>query len=186
MITYYFSPILSGHLVVHVSDESEDTRVDYDSIYNIATQMDWGHSGSSLSPQDRGRMFDLVQNLETTPDQDRIIVTEPEPCRNPGGSPIIDRIQPAELEDARSRFEGGEAVTSGSAYGFIGKGKTRTYRGSTLWCNVTSRLAAFTLNMSGNDLTIPSAGPSRLGVSSNFRSLLVVNEGHLAGLPPRL
>ena len=182
VIRYYFSPILSGHLVVHVSDESEDTRVDYDSIYNIVTQINWGHSGSSLSPQDRGRMFDLVQNLETTPDQDRIIVAEPESRRNPGGSPIVDRIQPAELEDARSRFEGGEAITFRIRVWVHRKGEDPNPSWIDLVVQRDLTLSGVHTEYVRNNLTIPGAGPSRLGVSSNFRSLLVVNENHLAGL----
>lgn len=181
-IRYYFSPILSGRLLVHVADGSEDTRVDYDSIYHIVNQIDWGRSGSSLTPQDRGRMFDLVQNLETIAEQDRIVVGQPEPRRNPGASPIVDRLQATDLENARTKFDGGEAVTFRIHTWVHLKGEEPNLSWIDLVVQRDSTLTGTHTEYVRNDLTIPGAGPSRLGISSNFRSLLVANEGYIAAL----
>ena len=182
VITYYFSPILSGRLFVHVSDESEDTRVDHDSIYEIANQIDWGRSGSSLSPQDRPRMFELVQNLATIADQDRIVIAEPEPRRNPGISPIVERLQHPDLENARNKYESGEAVIFRIRTWVHLKGEDPNLSWIDLAVQRDPTLTGTHTEYVRNDLTIPEAGPSRLGISSNFRSLLVANEDYIAAL----
>ena len=182
IIRYYFSPILTGRLLVHVSDGTVDTKVDYDSIYSIVNQINWGRAGTGLSPRDRGRMFDLVQNLETIADQDRIVVEQPEPHRNPVATPILDRIQAAELEDAKSRYEGGEAV----AFRIFTWIHLKREEPSLSWVDLVVQrdptLSGTHTEYVRNDLTIPAAGPGRLGISSNFRSLLVASEGRIAAL----
>ena len=182
VIRYYFSPILSGRLVVHVSDESEDVQVNYDSIYNIVDQIDWGSSGSRLSPQDQRRMFDLVQNLATLSDQDRITIEEPEPRRDPTREPIQDRFQTGQMEDARSRFEGGEAVAFRIRTWVHPKGVSPKLSWLDLIVQRDPALSGIHTEYVRNDLTIPEAGRRGVGVSSNFRSLLIANEPHLAAL----
>ena len=181
-IRYYFSPILSGRLLVRVADESDDTRVDYDSIYNIVNEIDWGRSRSSLTPQDRGRMFDLVQNLETIAEQDRIAVGPPEPHRNPTASQIVDRLQATDLENVRTKYESGEAVTFRLQIWVHQKNEAPNLSWIDLAVQRDSTLTGTHTEYVRNDLTIPEAGPGRLGISSNFRSLLVANEDHIAAL----
>ena len=185
VIRYYFSPILSDRLLVEVSDSSsgdQGIRVDYDTIYDIIDDIDWSDSGADLTPENRRRMFDLVQDHATVSGQDMITTREPEPNRDPTRTSFSDRFEANLLEEARSRYELGEALT---------------FR-IPVWVhpkNDSPRLSRFDLivqrdvNLEGthteyvrNNLTIPEAGPRRLGVSSNFRSLLVVDEGYLAAL----
>ena len=114
VIRYYFSPILSDRLLVEVSDSSsgdQGIRVDYDTIYDIIDDIDWSDSGTDLTPENRRRMFDLVQDHATVSGQDMITTREPEPNRDPTRTSFSDKFETDLLEEARSRYELGEALT---------------------------------------------------------------------------
>ena len=185
VIRYYFSPILSDGLIVEVSDRSDGSPsivVNHDTIYNIIDEIDWSDSNSNLSPHNRRRMFELVQNHVTISDQNRIVIKEPEPNRDPTRSEFSDRFDSAQLEDARIRFENGEELAFRIRVWVHPRNDSPKLSWLDLIVQRDPNLSGVHTEYVRHNLTIPDAGPRSLGISSNFRSLMIVEEENLAAL----
>ena len=185
VVRYYFSPILSDLLVVEVSNTSGDTtvdRVDRDTIYDVIDDMDWSGSGSGFTPANRRRMFDLVQDHATFSDPDMIVAKTPEPNRDPTRTGFTERFESNQLEEARAQYELGESLVFRIPVWVHPKGDCPRLSRFDLIVQRDVNLEGTHTEYVRNNLTIPEAGPRRLGVSSNLRSLLVVDEGYLAAL----
>ena len=181
-ISYCFSPILDGSLVVHVSDEDRELRVDHETIYEIIDHVDWDSTSSNLSPEDRHSMFNLVQEHATIADRDMITSVKPEPNEDPTRMPFPDRFDAEQLEIVRNRFEAGEVLVFRVRIWVHPKANSPRLSWLDIIVQRDNNFKGTHTEYVRNDLTIPEAGPRRLGIASNLRSLLIVSEDHLAAL----
>ena len=181
VVRYYFSPILSGKLVVRVADAEGELRVDFDTIYGVIDRIDW-HNTDDLSIDDRRRMFDLVQEHATIAKQQRILSLEPEAHQNPNRTHMNDRFNPDQLEVAKTRFEDGKTLAFRIFLWVHPKGKLPQRSWLDLILQRDNNFKGTHAEYVRNHLTIPEAGLGRLGMASNLRSLLIVDDDHLAAL----
>ena len=183
VIRYYFSPILSDRLIVEVSDSADEPLVvNHETAYSIVDEIDWTDSSSDPSPENQRRMFDLVQNHATISNEGRIVAKAPEVNRDPTRGDFEDRFEPTELEDARTRFENGQELAFRIPVWVHHKNDSPKLSHLDLIVQRDVNLSETHTEYVRNYLTIPSAGPRRLGISSNFRSLMIVEDENLAAL----
>ena len=176
VVRYYFYPILSDDLIVEVRDDNSQVVIDLDSIYQLASQLDW--AGSDMSPIEMTRMFDLAQSHAIFSDEDRILADEPPQSRTPT---MDNRFDDAVLDSLRERYEQGERLPFRIPVWVSPKGETSELSYLDLLIERDTSLSRAHTEYVRTNLTIPGAGTGGAGTST-IRAFLIVEDPPLAGL----